>query len=139
MVENAEEKDVIEETEAFRREFFHVEDGVFDFRIAEALDGEQFLVLHAVNSNHVCAPAFAFEAVPAGSGTDIENAASPKVLGQGIGGEAGLQVGDRDDTGDDGAIQQFQAVVRRVFRKGLRLQADQPLEFRITCCALDSH
>ena len=39
MVENAEEKDVIEETEAFRREFFHVEDGVFDFRIAEALDG----------------------------------------------------------------------------------------------------
>ena len=138
MIENAEEQDVIEEAETLRRQFLHVEDGVFDFGFAEAFDGEEFFIFHAVNGDHFGTTAFAFKTVPAGGSADVEDAAATEVLRQGIGGEARLEVRDRNDAGDDGAIQQFQAVVRGVLRKGFRLQADQPLEFRITCCALDS-
>ena len=139
VIEHAEEKHVVEETEPLRREFLHVDDGVFEPRFTQTSHRQEFLILDAIDRHDVRAAPLALEAVPSRSRADIEHAFAAQIFGKRIAVEAGAKLGDGNDARNHRAIVQFEAVIGRAARECLGLETDQALEFGVTRGGIDGH
>src|SRR4029077_14366225 len=90
MIEHAEVENVVKKTEPLRRQFFNIDDGVFNFRSAQPSHYTQLVVLHAIDGHYICATPLALKTIPARGRTNIEDTPPAQILGQRIPIQPGL-------------------------------------------------